>query len=180
MSPEEWCGPVVTEQEMPVSLFLERPPFSLTGNARDGAIAVAAVGAALAGGVLADRRGFRALVLPAVVVYGLGALALGATQSVVVLAAVPLLAFAAALVATLSFAWVSRLTADEDHGLTAGLFGLSQGAGIVLGPVLAGLAVELAAPALPGTDGYAAIFVVAGVAVLASLALVARVPDAPA
>jgi Na+/melibiose symporter-like transporter len=143
-------------------------------------VAVAAVGAALAGGVLADRRGFRALVLPAVVVYGLGALALGATQSVVVLAAVPLLAFAAALVATLSFAWVSRLTADEDHGLTAGLFGLSQGAGIVLGPVLAGLAVELAAPALPGTDGYAAIFVVAGVAVLASLALVARVPDAPA
>jgi hypothetical protein len=48
VSPEEWCGPVVTEEEMPVSLFLQRPPFSLSEDADDGAIAVAAVGAALA------------------------------------------------------------------------------------------------------------------------------------
>lgn len=143
-------------------------------------VAVTAVAAALVGGKLADRRGFRALVLPAVVLYGLGALVLAATQSVVVIVAVPVLAFAAALVATLSFAWLSRLAAAEEHGVTAGLFGLSQGAGIVAGPVLAGLAVELGGPVFPGTDGYAAIFVVAGVAVLASFALVARVPDGPA
>jgi len=142
-------------------------------------VAATAVGAALVGGPLADRRGFRALVLPGVLLYGLGAVALGLTQSVVVLAAVPVLAFAAALTTTLSFAWLSRLTADEEHGLTAGLFGLSQGAGIVAGPVLAGLAVELARPVLPGTDGYAAIFLVVGVAVLASFAFVARVPDDP-
>jgi len=142
-------------------------------------VAATAIGAALVGGTLADRRGFRALVLPAVVLYGLGAVALGLTQSVVVLAAVPVLAFAAALTTTLSFAWLSRLTAREEHGLTAGLFGLSQGAGIVAGPVLAGLAVELARPALPGTDGYAAIFLVVGAAVLASFAFAVRVPDAP-
>jgi MFS family permease len=121
-------------------------------------VAVTAIAAALVGGALADRRGFRVLVLPGVVLYGLGAVALGLTQSAVVLAAVPVLAFAAALTTTLSFAWLSRLTAGEEHGLTAGLFGLSQGAGIVLGPVLAGLSVELARPVLPGTDGYAAIF----------------------
>jgi hypothetical protein len=48
VSPDEWCGPVFTEEEMPVSLFLQRPPFSLAENADDGAVAVAAVGAALA------------------------------------------------------------------------------------------------------------------------------------
>ncbi len=139
-------------------------------------VAVAAVLAALAGGRLADRRGPRALVLPAAAVYGAGALLPAATQAPFVLLAVPVFAFAAALVATLSFAWLSRLTADEDHGLTSGLYGLSQGAGIVLGPLLAGLAVELLRPAFPGTDGYAAVFVVAGAAVLASLPLAARVP----
>ena len=48
VAPEEWCGPVVTEEVMPVSDFLQRPPFSLSGDADDGAVAVAAVGAALA------------------------------------------------------------------------------------------------------------------------------------
>jgi len=143
-------------------------------------VAVTAVAAALVGGPQADRRGLRPLVLPAVALYGTGALVLALTQSPVVLVAVPVLAFAAALVATLSYAWLTRLAADEDHGLTAGLFGLSQGAGIVAGPLLAGLAIELARPAFPGTDGYAAVFAVAGVAVLASLVLVARVPDRPA
>jgi hypothetical protein len=48
VAPDEWCGPAVTEEEVPVSLFLERPPFSLSGDADGGAIAVAVVGAALA------------------------------------------------------------------------------------------------------------------------------------
>ncbi len=65
----------------------------------------------------------------------------------------------------------------RDHGLVSGLYGLSQGAGIVLGPLLAGAAVALLEPSFAGTQGYAAVFVVAGGAVLASLALAARVPD---
>jgi len=68
---------------------------------------------------------------------------------------------------------------DEDHGLVSGLFGLSQGAGIVLGPLLAGAAVVLLEPSFSATEGYGAIFLVAGGAVLASLALALRVPDAP-
>jgi len=139
-------------------------------------VAVAAVLAAVVGGRFADRHGPRRLVLPAAAVYGAGALLPAVSQAPLVLVAVPLLAFAAALVMTLSFAWLARLTADEEHGLTSGLFGLSQGAGIVLGPLLAGLAVGLLGPVFPGTDGYAAVFVVAGAAVLASLPLAARVP----
>jgi hypothetical protein len=48
VSSEEWCGPVVTEEDIPVSLFLQRPPFSISTDGADGAIAVAAVGGALA------------------------------------------------------------------------------------------------------------------------------------
>jgi len=141
-------------------------------------VAVSAIAAALVGGRLADRRGFRALVLPAVLVYGLGAVLAAVTQSVVLVVAVPFLAFAAALVMSLSFAWLARLAVEEDHGLVAGLYGLSQGAGIVLGPLLAGAAVALLDAPFASTQGYAAVFLVAAVAVLASLALAFRVPDA--
>jgi len=67
--------------------------------------------------------------------------------------------------------------ADEPHGLAAGLYGVSQGAGIVLGPAVAGVAVEVLRPAFEGTAGYAAVFVVAAAAVLLSLLFVARAPD---
>ncbi|MBA2637427.1 MAG: MFS transporter [Solirubrobacterales bacterium] len=140
-------------------------------------VAVTAIAAALVGGGLADRVGFRRLVVPAVVVYGLGALVPALTQAPIVVVAIAPLAFAAARVMSLSFAWLARLTAHEGHGLAAGLYGLSQGAGIIFGPALAGIAVELARPVLPGTEGYATIFVVAAVAGLASVPFVARVPE---
>ncbi len=140
-------------------------------------VAVSAIGAALLGARLAARIGLRPLVLTAVLVYGAGALLPAFSQGTGVALAVPFLAFAAALVMSLSFAWLSRLAVDEDHGLVSGLYGLSQGAGIVLGPLLAGAAVALLEPSFAGTQGYAAVFVVAGGAVLASLALAARVPD---
>jgi hypothetical protein len=46
--PEDWCGPPVTEQNTPLSLFLSPAPFSLSQNGPDGATSVAAVAAALA------------------------------------------------------------------------------------------------------------------------------------
>jgi Na+/melibiose symporter-like transporter len=142
-------------------------------------VAVSAIGAALLGARLSARFGLRPLVLVSVLVYGTGALLPAFSQGLAVAASVPLLAFAAALVMSLSFAWLSRLAVDEDHGLVSGLFGLSQGAGIVLGPLLAGAAVVLLEPSFSATEGYGAIFLVAGGAVLASLALALRVPDAP-
>jgi ABC-type transport system involved in multi-copper enzyme maturation permease subunit len=43
-----WCGPPATEDTVPLSAFLQPPPFSLAGEATEGAVAVAAVAAALA------------------------------------------------------------------------------------------------------------------------------------
>ena len=140
-------------------------------------VAVVAVAAALIGGRLVDQRGYRRLLVPATVIYGIGALAPALTQSPAVLLVVPLVAFGAALTMSLSYAWLASLMADEPHGLAAGLYGVSQGAGIVLGPAVAGVAVEVLRPAFEGTAGYAAVFVVAAAAVLLSLLFVARVPD---
>jgi ABC-type transport system involved in multi-copper enzyme maturation permease subunit len=47
-SAEEWCGPPVTEQSVPLSMFLQPAPFSLADDAGNGAVSVAAVAAALA------------------------------------------------------------------------------------------------------------------------------------
>jgi hypothetical protein len=45
---EEWCGRPLTPDDMPLSLFLQPAPFSLSENGADGAASVAAVAAALA------------------------------------------------------------------------------------------------------------------------------------
>ena len=49
VTPEEWCGPALTlEQIGGPEAFLDEAPFDLAGSATDGALAVAALGAALA------------------------------------------------------------------------------------------------------------------------------------
>jgi hypothetical protein len=45
---EQWCGPPVTAEQVPLSTFLQPPPFSLAADGVNGAVSVAAVGAALA------------------------------------------------------------------------------------------------------------------------------------
>jgi hypothetical protein len=44
---ESWCGPPVSEDDLPLTAFLQPPPFSLSGDAGAGAVSVAAVAAAL-------------------------------------------------------------------------------------------------------------------------------------
>jgi hypothetical protein len=44
---EQWCGPPLTEEELPLSTFLQPAPFSLASDGVNGAVSVAAVGAAL-------------------------------------------------------------------------------------------------------------------------------------
>ena len=56
-----------------------------------------------------------------------------------------------------------------------GLYSISRGVGILLGPLLAGIAVQLGSEPLSSTHGYAAMWLIASVAILASLSLLARV-----
>jgi ABC-type transport system involved in multi-copper enzyme maturation permease subunit len=45
---EDWCGSPLTAEDMPLSQFLDPPPFSLADDGSNGAVSVAAVAAALA------------------------------------------------------------------------------------------------------------------------------------
>jgi maltose/moltooligosaccharide transporter len=138
------------------------------------AVAVGTLVAAPAAAWLAARLGELRVVRVATLVYGAGLVLPGITQSPAVLAIVPVVAFAAASVTTLSYALLMGRLGGAEHGSGAGAFGLSRGIGLTAGPVLAGVAITLLRPALPETDGYAAIFLVAAAVVLLSLGPLAR------
>jgi len=137
-------------------------------------VVVAAVAAAPLAGTLADRWGRVRVLHVALWLYGLGLLLPAITQSPFVLVAVPIVALAAATVMTLPFSLLMGLLPPGEHGLGAGLFGLSRGVGLLLGPLLAGLAIELLEPVFTSTRGYAAVFVIAGAAILASIPMLGR------
>jgi hypothetical protein len=83
-------------------------------------------------------------------------------------------AFAAGVIMTLPYAEVMGLLESEHHGAAAGVFGFSRGVGTMLGPVLAGIAVTVLKGPLASTQGYAAVFGVASVAVFVSLVCLGR------
>jgi len=137
-------------------------------------VAVAAVVAAPLAGTLADRMGRGRVLYAALWLYGFGLLLPAITQSPLVLIAVPVVALAAATVMTLPFSLLMGLLPAGEHGLGAGLFGVSRGVGLLLGPLLAGVAIELLEPVFSSSQGYAAVFVVAAAAILASIPLLQR------
>ena len=76
----------------------------------------------------------------------------------------------------LPYAMLIPMMPRAGHGLLTGLYSMSRGAGIVLGPLLAGVAIEVQrALGTPlGTVPYSALWLVAGALLLASVPLVGR------
>ena len=141
------------------------------------ALAIVAVGvvlAALAAGPLAERFGHGRLLTAAAAVYAVGLAVPIVVHSLLFLVALLPLAFAAGIVMTLPYSLLMGLLPDADHGAGAGAFEASRGLGVVLGPILAGVAVETLKPVFSSTDGYAAMFLVASLAVLISVPLARR------
>jgi maltose/moltooligosaccharide transporter len=135
-------------------------------------VAAAALVAAPLAGTLADRWGELRLLRIAVWAFGLGLLLPVLTTSPLLLAAVPAIAFAAVTVMTLPLSVLMGVLPGGHHGAAAGLFAMSRGVGLLLGPLLAGAAITLLDPLFPATDGYAAMFLVASLSVLASIPLI--------
>ena len=79
---------------------------------------------------------------------------------------------------TLPYSVLMGFLSEERHGVAAGLFGFSRGVGILLGPLLAGLAIQLLQPVgflvFDETRGYSAMFAVASAFLLASIPLLSR------
>lgn len=134
-------------------------------------VAVAYVVGAPIAGRLADKYGVAQVMLAAATVYGLG-LCIGTVPTTLtpMVIALPFVALAGAVLLTLPPALAFLLAPAGGQGAAAGLLDLSRGIGVVLGPVLVGAAVtETADGWFSSTQGYAVMWPVIGVAVLATL-----------
>jgi MFS family permease len=146
-----------------------------------GAVALIILISAPITGQLADRFGRLRTMTLALWAYGLGLFVPLLTQApYLVLPVIPVIAFGGAVVMSLPYAILIPLMPARSHGTLTGCYSLSRGIGTLLGPVLAGAAVELLRGPLSSTRGYAAIWGVAGASILLSLHFLRRLREAEA
>ncbi len=139
-----------------------------------GVMGVTAVFAAPISGWAADRFGSRRVLEAALWVFGIGLLAPFVTVSAWIFPLIAVVAFAAVVILTLPYSLLMRMMPGEHHGAVAGLFDFSHAVGTLLGPLVAGVAIELMQPVFPSTRGYVTLFGVASLAILASIPLLRR------
>ena len=146
-----------------------------TASAVIGVVAAAYVVASAAAGRLADRIGAIPLMRASLWVYGVGLL-LGAGLSSLgpLVAGLPVVALAGAVVMTLPYVLVVRMTPAGAEGAAAGLFSFSRALGASLGPIVVGVSLDLLGPFFPATHGYGAMWLAIGLPILLSLPLLAR------
>jgi MFS family permease len=135
-------------------------------------VAVVAVIAAPIAGHLGDRFGTVRVMRLALVAYALGMFLPCFTQSMFVLVpAMPLVGFGGAVAMTLPYALLSEHLGEQSHGASAGWYEFSRGLGVSLGPVFTGAAIDLLKPWFASTQGYAAMWLVQGLVLVASIPL---------
>jgi len=143
-----------------------------------GAVALVVLVAAPVSGRMADRLGSTAVMRLALPVYGAGLLVpLFVRTPWVLVPILPAIAFGGGVIMTLPYAMLIPLMPKGEHGALTGFYSLSRGIGVMLGPLLAGVAVSVFKGPLSSTHGYAAMWLVCSAAVLASIPLVGQVRD---
>lgn len=140
-----------------------------------GAVAVLILGGALASGFLADRFGKLRVTEISLWIYGLAMLVPGLTTTpALIVAALPFVAIGGGTIMSLPYSLLMPLMPEGEHGVLTGLYSMSRGIGVMLGPLLAGVAIQVCEPLLSSTQGYAAAWWIAGGAILLSLAPLRR------
>jgi MFS family permease len=110
-----------------------------------GAAAVVVLAGALVSGALGDRIGRARVMRVSLLIYGLGLLVpFVTTVPWVVALAVPLVAFGGGVTMSLPYALLMPMMPAGAHGAVTGLYSLSRGLGVALGPLIAGVAIEAA------------------------------------
>jgi len=145
-----------------------------------GAVAGGYLVAASVAGRFGDRFGLAKTILGAAVVYGLG-LCTGVVPHAwhwPFLGLIFFVAIAAGTVMTLAWALLFKLMPESDHASVSGLATVTKGLGLVLGPVLVGLAIDRTSSIFEATHGYQAMWPAVGIPVLLSIPLAARLVGA--
>jgi MFS family permease len=138
-------------------------------------VAVVAVVAAPLAGWLGDRFGPLRVTRAALLVYALGLFLPCITRSLwVLIPAMPLVGFGGTVVMTLSYTLVALAGPEQSPGASAGWYELSRGAGVIAGPIATGAAIDLLHPLFASTQGYAAMWLVQALALLASFPFVPK------
>lgn len=142
-----------------------------------GATAVFVLAGAAVAGKLADRFG-RARVMQ------FAALGFGAPmvvpflsqQAALIVPVLPVVAACGGMVMALPYALLIPMMPASQHGLLSGFYSLSRGLGLMAGPLLAGVAIEVARAfgAPLGTQGFSAMWLVAGALLVATVPLARR------
>src|SRR3954469_3889510 len=122
-------------------------------------VAVAYIGGAPLAGRMADRWGLVRVMTWSAIVYGLG-LCVGMIPTTLtpLLVMLPFVALAGAVLLTLPQALAFTLAPAGGQGAAAGLVDVSRGLGLVLGPLVVGVAVSGSSSVLTATHGYAAMW----------------------
>jgi MFS family permease len=141
-----------------------------------GAVATGYVIAAVIASRIGDRFGIARVIFFASFVYGGGYLVAGfATEwHDWYFALIVPVSVAGGLVMTLAWGLLFKLMPEEHRGAVSGLATTTKGLGLLLGAPIAGAAIDLARPFLDSTDGYAILWPVCGIPILAAIPLVAR------
>jgi MFS family permease len=140
------------------------------------AVAVGYVIAALFAGRLGDRFGLARVIFFASFVYGAGFLVAGLARTwhdwyfgLIVPVAV-----AGGTVMTLAWGLLYKLVPEQHRGAIAGLATTTKGIGLLLGAPVAGLAIDLARPYFPSSEGYQILWPICGLPILAAIPLLVR------
>jgi MFS family permease len=146
----------------------------MVSNAVLACVAGGYVVAALFAGRLGDRFGLARVIYYASFVYGAGLLAGGLAQQwhAWYLALIFLVAIAGGAVMTLAWGLVFKLMPAEHRGTISGLATTTKGVGLIIGPIAAGVVIDLLAPHLRDTDGYQVLWPILGIPILAVIPLV--------
>ena len=137
-----------------------------------GGYVVAAVGS----GPIADRVGLGRVIFVASFVYGGGLLAGGFAREWHdwYYGLVFPVAIAGGAVMTQAWGLLFKLMPPKDRGAISGLATTTKGVGLIVGPLLAGGAIDVSSHYLHKTDGYQVLWPACAVPILAAIPLVAR------
>jgi MFS family permease len=137
-----------------------------------GLAAVIVLGGALVSGGLGDQLGRARVMRLSLIIYGVGLLVPFVTTTAWIVAlAVPLVAFGGGVTMSLPYALLMPMMPSGAHGAVTGLYSLSRGLGTALGPLLAGVAIEVAG------DDFRWMWLVCAAAVLASVPIMRPLRD---